>query len=145
MTGGVVATALEGEEFVNRGDSDRVCAPHTHFPATGTLDHLVRNRRMALLHDRRPRDDLRVDLEGFGEVARAERDRDIAHVLADSGDAARIPPPGAVAIEDDASAVGKILKDVGGGVLIYAHHHLPAFLHGGEVRVRRVLRRAARR
>jgi hypothetical protein len=136
MRGSVVAAALEGEKLLNRGDRRRVCAPNADFPAPRAIDHIVRDGRAARLHHGCPGDDLRVYLEGLGEVAGAERLCDIAHVLADGGDAARVS--GAVAIEDDAPAIGKILEDVGGAVLVHAHYHPAAFLHGGEVRVRGV-------
>lgn len=135
MSGGVVTGALKREELVNRRDRHRVGAPDADFPTARALDDFVRDRRAARLHDGRPGDRLRVDLEGFGEVAGLERGGDVAHVQTNGRDAARVRR--AVPIEHDASAIGQVFEDVGGGVLVDPHHHPAALLHGGEIGVPR--------
>jgi len=130
---GVVAGALEGEEFVDRRDRYRVVAPQAHFPTLRSIDDIIRDRRAARLHDGDSRNDLRVDLKRFREIAGAEGRGNVAHVQADRRHATRVGSVGA--IEDDASPIGQVLKHVRGCVLIDAHHRSTTFLHRGEVSI----------
>ena len=75
-----------------------------------------------------------MDLEGFREVARAERRGNLAHVQANRGDRGAVA--GVVALEHDAAAVGQVLEDVRRRVLIDAHDVRPARLHRREVCIR---------
>ena len=77
---------LECEEFVNRADRRRVAARDPHFPAPRAIDRCIADRRAPVAHHGRARHDLRVHLEGFREVARAERRGYLAHVHANRGD-----------------------------------------------------------
>src|SRR2546426_280196 len=73
VTGGMVAGALEREEFVNRRDRCRVAAANAYFPAPRAIDHFVLDARVVLPHDGGAGHDLGVDLEGLREVAGPER------------------------------------------------------------------------
>src|SRR3989442_11913820 len=134
MTARVMRVALKREKLVNRSDRGRVAARDPYFPAARTIDRLVPDRVATRLHDRRPRHDLRVDRERFGEVARAERGLNVPHVRANRRDRGRVR--GIVAIEDDTPAIRQILKDVRRRVLVDTHDARAARLHRREILVR---------
>ncbi len=135
--------ALKREKLVNRADRGRVAARDPYFPAARPIDRLVADRRTTLAHQRGTGYGLRVYLEWFREVARAERGLNVPHVRANRRDGARVS--GIVAIEDDTPAVRQILKDVRGGGLVDAHDVRAAGLHRGEVSIRALARPAYER
>jgi hypothetical protein len=134
MTRRMVLLSLEREKFVNRPDRGRVARSHAHFPTPRPVDRLILDRAATFCHDPCSRHGLVVDLERFGEIARAERALDVAHVRANRRDGGAIC--GVVALQDDPAAVGEILENVRGGVLVDAHDMSAAGLHRGEVVVR---------
>jgi len=130
----VVLLALKREKVVDRRDGNGIVARDAHFPTPRAIDGLVADRGVPCSHDPRARDGLRVDGERFGEIARAERRLNVAHVRANRGDGSGVGR--IVTLEDDAPTVREILKDVRGGVLIDTHDMRAARLHRGEVGVR---------
>jgi hypothetical protein len=140
---GMMLLALKCEKLVDRSNRGGVVASDANLPTPRPIDSLVADRGATLGHDSGPRDGLRVHLERFRKIARAERALDVAHVRAnrrDGGGVARV-----VAIQDDATAVGEILKDVCGRVLIDAHDVPAARLHRRKVSIRAPARRAYER
>ena len=71
-----------------------------------------------------------MHLERPGKVPGSKGGGDVAHVVSNRGDPRRIRSTGCV--EDDAPSIPKVLKDVGRRILIDAHDHLTACLHGRE-------------
>ena len=127
----MVLRSLEREELVNRSHRHRIAARDPHFPTPGPIDLVIRDRSAAGRHHGRPGHGLGMDLEGLGEVARAKRGLDITQVRANRGDGGGVGR--VVALEHNAPAVGKILKDMRGSVLVDAHDVRAARLHRGEV------------
>src|SRR5438552_9152181 len=76
----VMLFALKREELVNRRHRDRVVAPDAHFPSPRPIDRLIADRRAPRAHHRRAGHGLRVYRKRLGEVAGAERGRDVVHV-----------------------------------------------------------------
>jgi len=111
--------ALKREEFVNRTHRNRVAARDPHFPAPGPIDLGIPDRAAARRHHSGPGNGLGMDREGLGEVARTERGLDVAQVRANRGDGGGVGR--VVALEHDAAAIGEVLKDVRGSVLVDTH------------------------
>jgi len=122
---------LKREEFVNRSHRTRIAALYAHFPAPGPIDLVICDRTAARRHHARPGHGLGMHFERLGEVARAKRSLDVAQMRANRGDGDGIHR--IVALEHDAAAVGQILKDMRGGVLVDAHDVRATRLHRGEV------------
>src|SRR5256712_155026 len=64
--------ALKRQKLMNRADRGRVATRDPHLPTPRAIDRRVADRRAPVAHDRRAGHRLRVDLEGFREVAGAE-------------------------------------------------------------------------
>jgi hypothetical protein len=126
--------SLKRQELVHRRDRGRICGADAHFGATRAITLLITYRGAPRGHDRRPWHDARVHLKWFREISRRERRGDLSHVLADGRDLGPVRFAGA--LEDDATAIGEILKDVRRRVLIYPHHRPAARLRGRERGIR---------
>src|SRR5439155_1996103 len=131
MPRGMMLRALKREKLVNGANRGRVAARDPHFPAPRPLYRLILDRAAVGRHNRSSRYNLGMDRERFGEIARAERRLDVAHVPPNLRDGGAIR--GVVALQHDAAAVGEILEDVRGGVLVDTHDVRAARLHRGEV------------
>ena len=129
---------LGGEELMDRPHGEGIAARDTDRPAAGERVDAVRNRGPPLPHHGFPGKLVLMDLEGMSEVTCGERSGDVLHVRADgphTGGVLRVPD------QTDAPSIREQIEGMVARVLIDAHHHLPAVLHGGETGVGRTLRR----
>src|SRR6266487_11894 len=126
----LVLLALKFEELVYGGHRGGITRPDSHFPSPHAIDGRVADSRASCAHHRRSRHVLRVDLERLREIPRPKRSRDVAHVRANRLDAGTVRR---IHVEDHAAAVGQILEDMCGRVLIDAHDVCAARLHRGKI------------
>src|SRR5438477_11519940 len=82
----VMLLPLKREEFVDRSHRTRIAALDPHFPASGPIDLVIRDRTAARRHHTRPGHGVGMHLEGLGEVARTKRGLDVTQVRANRGD-----------------------------------------------------------
>jgi len=122
--------ALECQEGVNRRNGGWVGSPHPDLGSPRSIARLIGDLAPPSRHDRGARDYLSMHLEGSREVSGSKGGGDVAHVASDRGDRRCVRGP--IRVEDDAPTILKVLKDVGRGVLVDAHDHVTACLHGSE-------------
>src|SRR3989442_8351485 len=118
MPGRRLLRALNRENLVNRSDRGRVAAGDRYFAAARPIDRLVADRRASVAHHRRAGYGLRVYLEWFREVARAERGLNVPHVRADRRDRGGVG--GILAIEDDTPPTPQLLQHMPRGAMVSA-------------------------
>ena len=130
VTSGVMRGALKRQKRVSRCYGRRVRGPNPDLGSPRPIARLVGDPRPPGRHDRGPRNYLSVYVEWSRKVSASKGGRDVAHMVSDRRDSSCVSST--ACIEDDASTILKVLKDVGRRILIDAHDHLTACLHGRE-------------
>lgn len=102
--------ALEGQKVVNRRDGVPVTRSDPDFCAARAIEGSIADCGAPSRHDCGARHDVCMHLARLGEIAGLEGSGDVAHVLADSGDASTVGC--SVAVEHDPPTVGQVLEDV---------------------------------
>src|SRR6266700_2050628 len=91
MTRGMMGTALEGKELVDRRDGRCVARVNPDLSASRSITLLVGNVPALSRHDGCAWHGFRMHVEGLGEIAGLEGGGNVAHVLADPPDPRRVP------------------------------------------------------